>query len=342
VTFQSGRYEMIHTMYSLALSDLFCQITSLEIGSLSYERLYEDLMETINSLHRHGPVKESILKEPDKYILIDKKYVDTLLMLKSFGKRLILITNSDWTYTKSIMPFCYDTFLTGGKTWRDLFDLVIVDAVKPDFFTAQNPYYEVVSENGHLLKTLREIRRDRVYQGGNANAIERLFGVPSGQILYVGDHIYSDVYHSKKISHWRTMLVISELEMELSAAAEADQSLREIKEQMTVKEELELELDNVKKREIAEGAESRHLTGEEERIRGAIQGIDGKVGGLIETLNARFNPNWGELLFAGNDKSYFFMAIQRYACTYTSRVSNLLHYSPVHYFRPPIKSYELT
>ena len=36
------------------------------------------------------------------------------------------------------------------------------------------------------------------------------------QVLYVGDHIYGDILRSKKTLGWRTMLVIPELETELS------------------------------------------------------------------------------------------------------------------------------
>ena len=184
-----------------------------------------------------------------------------------------------------------------------------------------------------MVKVIGSITRGKVYQGGNAIAIEKLFDVPRGQILYVGDHIYSDVYQSKKICHWRTMLIISELEKELCAAAVANPLLEKIKNHMNKKEMLELSLDGFKR-----GA--RNSDAEEEELKREMRTIDQSVGELIVELDSHFNPFWGELLYAGNDKSYFFMSIERYACTYTSSVSNLLHYSPVHYFRPPMKSYE--
>jgi hypothetical protein len=231
------------------------------------------------------------------------------------------------------MAYCFDPFLPEGRTWCDLFDLIVVDATKPEFFSSQPPYYEVVTEEGHLMKVTGLIERGKVYQGGNAVAIERLFDVPRGQILYVGDHIYSDVYQSKKICHWRTMLVISELENELCAAAAANPLLEKIKEHMNQKEMLELRLDDIKR-----GAHTPDA--EDEDLKREMRGIDQCVGELVVELDSHFNPFWGELLYAGNDKSYFFMSIERYACTYTSKVSNLLHYSPAHYFRPPMKSYE--
>ena len=35
-------------------------------------------------------------------------------------------------------------------------------------------------------------------------------------MLYIGDHIYGDILRSKKTLGWRTMLVVPELETELS------------------------------------------------------------------------------------------------------------------------------
>jgi hypothetical protein len=140
------------------------------------------------------------------------------------------------------------------------------------------------------------------------------------------------------------MLVITELERELAAALEAEPHLEQIKEQMRRKEELELDLDDAKKGQAAVGWTGRGdkppmLDEREASVREQIKAIDDQVGPLIEAYDAHFNPHWGELLYAGNDKTYFFTAVERYACTYTSRVSNLMNYSPAHYFRPPMKSY---
>jgi 5' nucleotidase family len=40
------------------------------------------------------------------------------------GKILMLITNSDFSYTDKMMSYAYDEYLPAGKTWRDLFDMV--------------------------------------------------------------------------------------------------------------------------------------------------------------------------------------------------------------------------
>ena len=50
--------------------------------------------------------------------------LQTLLDQRHSGKQLLLITNSDYAYTHSMMSFAYDGFLPEGQTWRDLFDMV--------------------------------------------------------------------------------------------------------------------------------------------------------------------------------------------------------------------------
>lgn len=48
----------------------------------------------------------------------------TAVCLAAQGKTLLLITNSDFTYTNKMMSYAYDEYLPEGKTWRDLFDMV--------------------------------------------------------------------------------------------------------------------------------------------------------------------------------------------------------------------------
>ena len=72
-------------------------------------------------------------------------YQDKLARLKPFlaGKRLMLISNSEWSYVQKIMSFAYDPFLAPERTWRDLFELVIVGARTPACSTTTFPAFNV-------------------------------------------------------------------------------------------------------------------------------------------------------------------------------------------------------
>jgi hypothetical protein len=55
-----------------------------------------------------------------------------------------------------------------------------------------------------------------LYSGGSAQMVENSLGIHGDEILYVGDHIYTDVSQSKVHLRWRTALICRELEDEVS------------------------------------------------------------------------------------------------------------------------------
>jgi hypothetical protein len=70
-----------------------------------------------------------------------------------------------------------------------------------------------------------------------------------------------------------------------------------------------------------------------------MRNLDEDIGPAISTDGNAFNPRWGYLSKAGvNDRSQLQKQIEKYADIYTSRVSNLLQYSPFVYFRSPTQS----
>ncbi len=56
---------------------------------------------------------------------------------------------------------------------------------------------------------------------------------------------------------------------------------------------------------------------------------------LEKLVDSRFNPYWGRLFQESNERSQFGAQVVGYADVYTSRVSNLLAYSPGQIFRAP-------
>lgn len=54
-----------------------------------------------------------------------------------------------------------------------------------------------------------------LYSGGSAQMVEKSLDIHGDEILYVGDHIYTDVSQSKVHLRWRTALICRELEDEV-------------------------------------------------------------------------------------------------------------------------------
>ena len=73
---------------------------------------------------------------------------------------------------------------------------VIVQARKPDFFNHAMSLYEVVTEDG-LMKPCMTAVRGGLYCGGSARMVEVALGVSGDEILYVGDHLYTDAALAK-------------------------------------------------------------------------------------------------------------------------------------------------
>jgi hypothetical protein len=56
---------------------------------------------------------------------------------------------------------------------------------------------------------------------------------------------------------------------------------------------------------------------------------------LIKKQQALYNPQWGQLMRAGNEESYLAYQVERYACVYMAKLQDLLELSPRTYFRAP-------
>ncbi len=73
------------------------------------------------------------------------------------------------------------------------------------------------------------LRHSKVYQGGNWNHLHRLLSLTSGAyLLYVGDHMYSDILRSKRTLGWRTLLIVPEIADELNDAAAARDATEQV------------------------------------------------------------------------------------------------------------------
>ena len=66
-----------------------------------------------------------------------------------------------------------------------------------------------------------------------------------------------------------------------------------------------------------------------------ITDIDAQISLLIKKQQSLYNDQWGQLMRSGNEESYFAYQVERYACIYMPKLSNLLELSPRTYFRAP-------
>lgn len=343
VDLSEPRFAFMNTLFSLSEACLFAQMVDLlDDGAFDkpygYHDLYKVVREALDYAHMEGRLKQEIVEDPDNFVVPDPETPLALIDQKEAGKKLLLITNSEWPYTDAMMRYAIQPHLPNGIGWRDLFDVVIVAARKPIFFQMDNPIMEVVVEKDGLLRPAVGLSDGKVFYGASAGAVERFLGVEGDEILYVGDHIFSDVHVSHKVQRWRTALVLRELEAELDAIAAFSEKQRQLEELMARKEELEAEYCQLKLalQRIGTGRATGDQTAIQAQLsalRTTLTELDAKIGPLAKASGEQSNPAWGLLLRAGNDKSHLARQVERYADIYLSRVSNFLHATPYAYLR---------
>ena len=347
VQLSDPRFIFLNTLFSLSETCLYSQLVDLfDEGRLpgvnGYEDLFRKVRARMDETHVEGTLKAEITADPARFIDLDPDAALALLDQKRAGKRLMLISNAEWEYAREIMTFAFDPFLGPGETWRDLFELVIVGARKPAFFSQQLPIFKVVDEaEGLLAPVPGPIPGPGIYLGGDATKIEQYLGLSGSQILYVGDHVFADVRMSKASLRWRTALILRELEDELLAIEEISDVEEELSRLMAEKEDLEqrhcsarLELQRRSQNYSAQSARpTAEIQSDLDGLWSQMEGIDKQVGPLAKQSAEAFSSRWGTPLRSGYDISHLARQVERSADIYTSRVSNFLYATPFAYLR---------
>ena len=348
-SFTESHYAAIDTLFTLVDALLFANLVHLKDASApssflskkTYEQLYRDIRHCVDLCHRDGAIKDAVMRDPSKYIIYDDGTVHMLQRLKKSGKRTFLLTNSMWEYTQVVM-----NYLAHGKelskvqdahVWQDLFDVIIVGANKPGFLTEEFlSLFEVCPKTG-ALKNVEDTAAElltpgnKIFQGGHWQDLHRMLRISSGdRILYVGDHMYSDILRSKRTLGWRTCLIIPELEGEIHTSRLQADKFEEILRTRRLQYDLDEYMDLLRQR-IGMGVDA-HAQLREAELK--AKEIKLKVRALDREFNSGFNQMWGQLFKAGYQESRFAKQVTDYACLYTSRASNLGLCNPNRPFRP--------
>jgi HAD superfamily 5'-nucleotidase-like hydrolase len=348
VDLNERRWVFLNTLFSLSEGCMYAQLVELLDQrklpqGIGYSDLYWKVRNTLNALHMDGRLKAEVINDPTRYVILEPEVPLALLDQKRAGKKLMLITNSEWTFTVPMMKTTFDPFLPDGMTWRELFDVIIVSARKPEFFTMENPLFEVMTEEGYLAPSVAGLRPGAAFYGGSARHVEKHLGLSGDEILYVGDHMFGDVKVTKAVLRWRTALILRELEEEIEAQiAFAPQEL-ELVRLMEEKEQVEDELCTVRielqRKEQGYGEQTgeslESLRKKLTDVRQKLEALDLEIAPLAEAAAQLSNEVWGPLMRTGNDKSHLAFQLERYADIYTSRVANFSFATPFAYLRSP-------
>lgn len=263
--------------------------------------------------------------------------------------------------------------------WTDFFDVIIVGANKPAFLLDERyPWaiyqlictllsrlypsgslslYHVTGSDGSLrnilspmdhLEALRSIP-NKIFQGGNAQVLHGLLDISSGEkILYVGDHIYSDIVRSKRSLGWRTCFIVPELTRELENLQRHQSTREEVMQMRKLQYLVDNEMDRTYVEILRLQQRANESEASEQQSAQSLATLNSKYHAMqkqVEELkelvkkkqseyDGKFHPLWGRLFKAGFQDSRISKQIRDFACLFTSKASNIAYFSPSRSFRP--------
>ncbi|KAI6652293.1 5'-nucleotidase domain-containing protein 3 [Oopsacas minuta] len=268
--------------------------------------LYTDVHDAVHEVHVKHQLHDAIINNVEKFIEKPSKITLLLERLKNAGKKTFLVTNSPFYFIDAGLKY-----LTGYPDWKDLFDLIIIDAGKPAFYTATRPF-RLLEPNCKFKKwdTVSGFHPGNVYCQGNVTDLMKYSGWNGQEVIYIGDHMYSDLVDPVLKFGWRSGAIIPDLEREINRMNTKEY-------QMTLTTVLQLE------QLIAKYTPLVNTTAE-------IQTVDFweiELANEFKNLKENFNKQFGSLFRTIHGTSYFSRRLARFADLYTARVDNLLNYS---------------
>ncbi|MFN7727949.1 MAG: HAD-IG family 5'-nucleotidase [Bdellovibrio sp.] len=337
IDLSDSKYLAIDTTFSVSLAIIYSQVVEMknqnkELNLPDFASMADDVLKTLDEAHRDGSLKEVVKKDLARFIIKDPNTVAGLEKFKRHGKKVFIVTNSDFHYTKLLLDYAINPFLKEHKSWTDLFEFTVVSAQKPRFFFDDLRFMKINVNDGTMTNQETKLEPG-VYQGGSAKSFTQDLNLQGDEILYIGDHIYGDILRLKKDCGWRTAMVLEELESEVRNNHATHALTNEIESLMHKKEPFEEEMTELMTKKIEDQANVN-----EERtdsLQKQIAEIDAQISALIKRQQSHFNPNWGQIMRAGNEESYFAYQVDRYACVYMAKLADLLALSPRTYFRAP-------
>ena len=348
MSFSEKHFVNMDTLFQFVDAHLFALLIDLKdngeydvLDFKTYEEIYRDIRDCVDLCHRDGVIKDEVAVHPEKYLILDQGLLPMLRRFRKEGIKVFLLTNSYWEYTVTVMNYLYHGQRVNDEKqkdndWLELFDLVVVGSCKPAYML--DPYlnlFRVNTRDGSLLNTdgvyeieamnpngaQKFLEMGKVFQGGNWLHLQAMLEIQAGEeILYVGDHLYSDVLRSKRTLGWRSAFIMPELEDEMRVFAENVGIARNIDAMRRLRDELVQYGEEIKRTKSLKNPETQKILNgleEDDKL------VKNKLTELAEKWHEAHHPVWGAMFNAGYQDSRFAFFVGNYACVYTSKATNL-------------------
>jgi len=209
-----------------ALADIIEVLTKMNMD-FDAKIVNQDVNDAVEFVHKSGVFHNTIIKDPERYIMERPKLTKFFRRLKDEGKNTFIVTNSklDFVSAGSEVLLRETVSDLGLKNWTDIFDFIITDTRKPEWFGNNNRALRKISPIGVggadkfslTLDVLGRNEKHKFWSQGNLFDFTSLSGYKPEEVIYFGDNIPNDLSDSTSQAMWKTVGIVSELESEIEA-----------------------------------------------------------------------------------------------------------------------------
>jgi len=335
--------DLFSTVEACLLADLVQWFKDRDIA-FDARSVVEDVLSAVGHAHTSGDMHRAVAEDLDHFLEPDeeRRLRHLLESLKASGRKTMLVSNSAFWYVDAGMKHKV------GEDWRTLFDVVVVSAGKPAFYTQKRPFREVSKNTGRIkFKPITELKPYNVYCQGSIGELMSLTGwakeadghVDGSKVIYLGDSLFADLVEARRLYGWTTGAIISEVADEIGV-----QRRREWKEAWHVLQALVHCIQMCQEEFHAEQQSENGVVNRQvphtKANRALLDSLEALALEMRSKKDAVMNQNFGSIFRTSKDDgrtdkpSLFGRSLQRYVDFYTSRVENLRLYSTDHRFYP--------
>jgi HAD superfamily 5'-nucleotidase-like hydrolase len=294
-------------------ADVMEYVSQREKQKLFPKYLFEDVQNTVREIHAEGLIHDAIIEDIERYTKRTPRLPEFLNRLRKERKKLFLITNSPYWFVNAGM-----THALGSSDWRELFDVVVVQAMKPSFYTNSDRPFRMLHPRSlnQTWEPVSSLEQSQTYIQGNVRDFIRMTGWTGYRVLYFGDHVFSDLADPIMQLGWKTGAIIPELKTEMERAF-SPEAKRYLAEMLALEKMLNSYQECSMPDLVAVMSEWKKKRTEARR-----------------QLKVMFNPRFGSVFRTEKSPTYFSLRLSTFANLYMASLDNLMNYSLDHTFIP--------
>lgn len=348
-----ARLRPLNDLFSLVEACLLADVVQwFKDRNIPFEpgSVVTDVLSSVGKTHTSGAMHKAVVDNLDKFIEPDaRRHMRHLLeQLKASGKKLMLVSNSEFWYVDAGMKY------VTGDDWRSLFDVVVASAGKPGFYTTKRIFREVSARTGRVkFKPVTSLEPGEVYCYGSIGELMRLTNWtksgetdPTGsgwsswdgsKIMYFGDSLFADLVDARRLYGWTTGAIIREVRDELHVQNHCGwRQARHTMQVLVHCAQLCQEEMGPDPCTCISNRQHRHTTDDIE----LLDALEVLITKWRHQQDRFMNSNFGSIFRTTpcegvrSSPSLFAFCLQRHVDLYTSRVENLRLYSTDHRFYP--------